>query len=90
MKEEAQKLIGERIRQLREKQGYTPAELASKLEVTETEVCKLEAGQFPPELPYILAALLRILENSILEKWTEPQVTLPERDKVGTGSNYIY
>ena len=90
MKEEAQKLIGERIKHLRVKQGYTPEELASKLGVTETEVCKLEAGQFPSELPYILAALLRILENSILEKWTEPQIILPEGDKAGTGSSYIY
>ena len=77
MKEEAQRVIGERIKQLREKQGYTPAELASNLGVTETEVSKLEAGQFPSELPSILVVLLRILENSLLEKWTEPQVTEP-------------
>ena len=71
MKEEAQKLIGERIKQLREKQGYTPAELATTLGVTEMEVCELEAGQFSSELPYILATLLRILENATLEKWAE-------------------
>ena len=76
MKEEAQKLIGERIKQLREKQGYTPAELATTLGVTEMEVCELEAGQFPSELPYILATLLRILENATLEKWVEPTGSL--------------
>jgi hypothetical protein len=50
---------------------YTPAELATTLGVTEMEVCELEAGQFPSEFPYILATLLRILENATLEKWAE-------------------
>lgn len=71
MREDAQKLIGERIKQLREARGYTQAELASNLGVTEIEVRDIEAGKFPPELPHILVSLLRILENSLVKQWAE-------------------
>ena len=71
MSEDVRELIGKRIMQLREDQGYTQAELAAKLGVTEAEVGKIEEGIFSMELPHFLASLLLILENSLLKRWSE-------------------
>jgi transcriptional regulator with XRE-family HTH domain len=65
------KLLGQRIKQIRETQGYTQAELARHFDLTETDVRKIEEGSFTSELIDILSSLFRVLENSILKSWTK-------------------
>lgn len=65
------KLLGQRIKQIREKQGYTQAELARQFGLSEGDVNKIEEGNFTSELVHILSSLFRILETSILKRWTK-------------------
>lgn len=69
MRQDERKLLGQRIKQIREKQGYTQAELARQFGLTETDVGKIEEGDFTSELVHILSSLFRILETSILKRW---------------------
>jgi transcriptional regulator with XRE-family HTH domain len=70
-REDEQKLVGRRIKQLRENQGYTQADLAHRLGVAEKEVRKIEEGKFSLDLFHLLARLLDILERSILKQWAD-------------------
>ena len=69
MRKNDREILGKRIKQLRENQGFTPAELAGRLGVTETDVQKIEEGRFPQELLHILSNLMRLLELAILKSW---------------------
>ena len=71
MREEPEKLIGERLKTLRETQGYSHAELASGLGVTETELATIEEGKFSRDIFQVLVNLLRLLEGSIKRRWDE-------------------
>jgi transcriptional regulator with XRE-family HTH domain len=66
-----EKLIGERLKTLRETQGYTQAELADGLGVTETEVATIEEGKFSGDIFHVLVNLLRLLESSLKSRWDE-------------------
>jgi transcriptional regulator with XRE-family HTH domain len=69
MRKDDRAILGKRIKQLRENQGYTPAELAGRLGVTETDVQKIEEGRFPQELLHLLSRLMHLLEHAILKNW---------------------
>ena len=71
VREEPEKLIGERLKILRETQGYSQAELASGLGVTETELATIEEGKFSGDIFHILVNLLRLLEGSLKRRWIE-------------------
>jgi transcriptional regulator with XRE-family HTH domain len=71
MGQNEQKLLGQRIKQIRETQGYSQAELARRFGLTETDVHKIEEGSFTSELIHILSSLFRVLETSILKSWTK-------------------
>jgi transcriptional regulator with XRE-family HTH domain len=71
MREDQQKLIGIRIKQLRENLGYTQADLARQLSSSETELAKLEQGKFTLDLLPLLVKLLRLLEGSLLKQCSE-------------------
>ena len=68
---EPEKIIGERIKTLREVQGYTHAELATGLGVTEAELSTIEEGKFTKDIFHIVVSLLRLLESSIKKRWEE-------------------
>jgi len=40
-------MIGERVRSLREEQGWTQSELAAKANLTQSVISRVEAGQTP-------------------------------------------
>ena len=71
MRGEPEKLIGERLKTLRETQGYTQAELANGLGVSETELATIEEGKFSGDIFHILVNLLRLLEGSLKKQWNE-------------------
>ena len=71
MGQNERKILGQRIKQIRETQGYSQAELARRLDLTETDIRKIEEGSFTSELIHILSSLFRVLENSILKSWTK-------------------
>lgn len=70
MGQNERKLLGQRIKQIRETQGYSQAELARRFDLTETDVRKIEEGGFTSELIHILSGLFQVLENSILKSWS--------------------
>lgn len=61
-------MIGERIRALREKAGYSQSELARKLTVTRSSVNAWESGISAPTAVYIIemAQLFRVSTDYIL------------------------
>lgn len=71
MRGEPEKLIGERLKTLRETQGYSQAELASGLGMTETELATIEEGKFSRDIFHVLVNLLRLLESSLKHRWDE-------------------
>jgi DNA-binding XRE family transcriptional regulator len=71
MREDQPKLIGQRLKQLRENLGYTQADLARQLSSSETELAKLEQGKFTLDLLPLLVKLLRLLEGSLLKQCSE-------------------
>ena len=71
MRGEPEKLIGERLKTLRETQGYTQAELASGLGVSEMELATIEEGKFSGDIFQVLVSLLRLLEGSLKRRWNE-------------------
>ena len=62
-------MIGDRIRELREKAGYSQAELARKLTVTRSSVNAWESGLSAPTAAYIveMAKLFRVSADYLLE-----------------------
>mgnify|MGYP003305728606 CR=1 FL=1 len=48
-------MLSERIRELREKAGYSQAQLAKKLDVTRSSVNAWEMGLSAPTTPYVVA-----------------------------------
>lgn len=48
-------MLSERIRELREKSGYSQAQLAKKLDVTRSSVNAWEMGLSAPTTPYVVA-----------------------------------
>jgi transcriptional regulator with XRE-family HTH domain len=69
MRKDGKTIIGKRIKELRESQGYTPTEIAGNLKINETELYKIEEGKFSLELFHVLVSVLRILERSIQKRW---------------------
>ena len=69
MGQNERKLLGQRIKQIRETQGYTQAELARRFGLAETDVREIEEGSFTSELIHILSSLFQVLETSILKSW---------------------
>lgn len=48
-------MLSERIRELREKAGYSQAQLAKKMDVTRSSVNAWEMGLSAPTTPYVVA-----------------------------------
>jgi transcriptional regulator with XRE-family HTH domain len=71
MREDHQKLIGQRLRQLRENLGYTQAEVVRQLSSSEIEVDKIEQGKISLDLFPLLVKLLRLLEGSLLKQCSD-------------------
>jgi transcriptional regulator with XRE-family HTH domain len=71
-------MIGERIRSLREKAGYSQSELAKKLSVTRSSVNAWESGISAPTAVYIieLAKLFRVSTDFILGQDPSHQLNL--------------
>lgn len=61
-------MIGDRIRELREKAGYSQSELARRLSVTRSSVNAWESGLSAPTAVYIveLAKLFRVTSDYLL------------------------
>lgn len=71
MREDPQKLIGKRLKQLRQNLGFSQADLARQLNVPGTEVDKLEQGKISLDLFPLLSQLLHLLEGSLLKQCLE-------------------
>ena len=63
-------LVGKRLRQIREKQNCTQAELANILGITARDLQKIETGNFHRKF-HILLNLAHLLEKAMLERWTK-------------------
>lgn len=74
------KVIGERIAYLRKQQGISQKELAKKLQVSESALCKWERGQNCPGIITIrkIAGILQVSCNDILQPDTKIEPVMPE------------
>ena len=71
MREDQQKLIGKRLKQLRQNLGFSQTELARQLRVPGTEVDKIEQGKISLDLFPLLGQLLHLLEGALLKQCLE-------------------
>ncbi len=73
-------MIGDRIRALREKAGYSQSDLARKLSVTRSSVNAWESGLSAPTAVYIveLAKLFRVTSDYLLGLDTTEVLNLDE------------
>ncbi|MAR57023.1 MAG: hypothetical protein CMM93_07560 [Rickettsiales bacterium] len=79
---EAQIVLGEEIRALRERQQVTIKELAKRVRVTEQQMVKYEAGAFVP-IP-MLEAISKTLDAEIQKKYIRQISAAREREKDGS------
>lgn len=61
--ETLQSLFGRRVRSLREREGYTQAELAEACDISVEYVSKIERGLASPSFS-VIARLIEVLETS--------------------------
>ena len=59
-------LVGQRIRQLRKDRSLTQAELAAKIGIQQSDLCRMETGEYKVSLE-TLFKILRIFEMNVAE-----------------------
>jgi transcriptional regulator with XRE-family HTH domain len=64
-------LVGKRIRQLRKDRDLTQAELASRVGVQQSDLCRMETGEYKVSLE-TLFKILKIFEMNVGEFFHEP------------------
>ncbi|HKY31931.1 MAG TPA: helix-turn-helix transcriptional regulator [Candidatus Polarisedimenticolia bacterium] len=64
-------LVGRRIRQLRKDRNLTQAELASRVGVQQSDLCRMETGEYKVSLE-TLFKILKIFEMNVGEFFHEP------------------
>lgn len=76
-------ILGEKIAQLRRKNGWSQEELADKMEVSRQAVSKWESGQTTPDLERILrlSSLFGVTIDYLLKDGTEPETPRPETEE---------
>jgi transcriptional regulator with XRE-family HTH domain len=63
-------LVGQRIRQLRKDRGLTQAELAAKVSIQQSDLCRMETGEYKVSLE-TLFKILKIFEMNVGEFFHE-------------------
>lgn len=73
-------MIGDRIRELRIKNGYTQTELAKRLQLTRSSINAWEMGISVPSTQYVieLAALFKTSTDYILERTSDEIIDISE------------
>ena len=76
-------ILGEKIAQLRRKNGWSQEELADKMEVSRQAVSKWESGQTMPDLERILrlSSLFGVTIDYLLKDGAEPEIPRPEAEE---------
>lgn len=71
-------MLSERIKELREKAGYSQVQLAKKLDVTRSSVNAWEMGLSAPTTPYVvaMARLFHVSADYLLEIQSELSLSL--------------
>src|SRR5262245_41222782 len=83
VKRQQRPLVGKRIRQLRKDRNLTQAELASRVGVQQSDLCRMETGEYKVSLE-TLFKVLKIFEMNIGEFFHEapPGQLLPEETEL--------
>jgi transcriptional regulator with XRE-family HTH domain len=71
LRRQQQPLVGKRIRQLRKDRELTQAELASRVGVQQSDLCRMETGEYKVSLE-TLFKILNIFEMNVAEFFHEP------------------
>lgn len=76
-------ILGEKIAQLRRKNGWSQEELADKMEVSRQAVSKWESSQTMPDLERImrLSSLFGVTIDYLLKDGAEPEIPRPEAEE---------
>ncbi len=76
-------LVGKKIRQLRKDRNLTQAELAAKIGIQQSDLCRMETGEYKVSLE-ALFKILRIFDMNIAEFFHEE---IEPSDKMGDRSD---
>lgn len=82
IRRQQQPLVGQRIRQLRKDRNLTQAELASRVGIQQSDLCRMETGEYKVSLE-ALFRILKIFEMKVGEFFHEApsgQLTHPEAE----------
>ena len=76
-------ILGEKIAQLRRKNGWSQEELADKMEISRQAVSKWESGQTMPDLERILrlSSLFGVTIDYLLKDGAAPEIPRPEAEE---------
>jgi len=68
MGKETSDVIGQRIKETRERSGYTQARLASEADITPAAISQIEAGERTPSTPILrrIASVLKVSSDFLL------------------------
>ena len=73
-------LVGSRIRALRKDRSLTQADLASRIGIQQSDLCRMENGEYRVSLE-VLFKILSIFEMPISEFFHEDEASGPSRDR---------
>lgn len=77
-------LVGSRIRKLRKERSHTQLELASKVGIQQSDLCRMETGEYKVSLE-TLFKILSVFEMNIAEFFQEERA----RDRSGEESEFL-
>lgn len=77
-------LVGSRIRKLRKERSHTQLELASKVGIQQSDLCRMETGEYKVSLETLFKILL-VFEMNIAEFFQEELA----RDRSGEESEFL-
>jgi transcriptional regulator with XRE-family HTH domain len=63
--------VGEKVRRIRKERGLTQSELAQRIHVIQSDLCRMEKGEYKVSLD-VLFRILAVFEMNVAEFFNEP------------------
>lgn len=72
--------VGEKIRRIRKERGLTQSELAQRISVIQSDLCRMEKGEYKVSLD-VLFRILAVFEMNVAEFFDEPAASASSQEQ---------
>lgn len=72
-KKQRSNFVGAKVRRIRKERGFTQSELAQRIDVIQSDLCRMEKGEYKVSLD-VLFRILAVFEMNVAEFFDEPGV----------------